>query len=136
MTPSTRLNFSIIRTPRPKLFGFFPRVKVAYELHEPIAYFSPRYKKWITAAVGVYDGASGPAEDLVSEAWFIHDQLCNTGKFDDGTPCSNWQASWILSDLLGREGRWGRRWTWLVATGVGRPISNCFSSLFGRGKGG
>ena len=75
-----------------------------------------RYNKIVTAHSGmISDGATG-AKDIHSKAWWIHDVLCNTGLFDDGTKCSNLQASMIIYDILREEGRWFRARTWWLAT--------------------
>lgn len=95
-----------------------------YKLLVAFRYYSPRYKKWITVPEGfISDGASGPAEDIVSRAWWVHDKLCGEPyAFDDGTRCSNWKASWILHDILLAEKRWIRARTWFLATLVGVPL--------------
>lgn len=81
-----------------------------------LSYYSSRYKKRVTVRKGYpSDGATG-ARDIDSEAWWVHDKLCDTGKFDDGTPCTNWQASMILKDILKSEGRWFRARSWFIAT--------------------
>ena len=98
--------------------------KIKYECPKKIIYPSVRYGKRITVPEGYKsDGASGPASDIWSDAWWVHDVMCDLGTWDDGTPCTNWQASRILSDILKAEGRWFRARTWLVAT-----------FLFGGGK--
>ncbi len=61
------------------------------------------------------DGATG-ARDIDSDGWWVHDKLCDTGKFDDGSACTNLQASMILYDILKSEGRWFRARSWLVTT--------------------
>lgn len=87
-----------------------------YRLNKTLTYYSPRYNKRVTAYKGEkFDGATG-AIDIDSRAWVMHDVLCNKGKFDDGTPCNNWQASMVLHDILKLEGRWFRRHTWFWAT--------------------
>lgn len=69
-----------------------------------------RYGKKVTVPVGyISDGATGGV-DVCDKSFFVHDWLCGnwTGKgprppkglFDDGTKCTNWQASTIHSDLL------------------------------------
>lgn len=95
-----------------------------YVLHAPISYTSPRYKKTVTVQPGVYDGATG-AIDINSASWWVHDQLCNTGQWDDGTKVSNWVCSQVLQDILMAEGRWARArywfWTtWLFGGGKAR----------------
>ncbi len=92
--------------------------------HE-IVYHSKRYGKTVTVPVGFKsDGATG-AIDIYSEAWWVHDVLCETGLFDDGTKCNNKQASQILSDILKSEGHWFRAqywytFTWLFGGGEAR----------------
>jgi len=94
-----------------------------YKLIHDIYYYSNRYRKRVTVKAGTRsDGATG-AYDLNSKSWWIHDQICNTGLFDDSYKCSNWQASMILSDVLNSEGRWFRSKTWFIGT-----------FLFGGGK--
>lgn len=96
-----------------------------YRLDSPIVYYSKRYKKMVTVAKGEdSDGATG-AFDVVSRSWWIHDKLCKTGKWDDGTKITNWQCSQVLQDVLTEEGRkWqGRRWfwaTWMLGGGEAR----------------
>jgi len=103
-----------------------------YIIQDQIRYYNPRYGKWIRVepqfpsdgATGAVD-ISGPLEVydtkkhayiLASQAWIIHDKLKKTKKFVDGTKCTNFQASCILSDILKSEGRWIRARTWWVAT--------------------
>ena len=90
--------------------------KICYVVKDEQKYFSERYSKRITCRVGmVSDGATG-ALDIDSYSWLFHDKLCDTGMFDDGTPCTNWQASQIISDILKSEGYWFRSKSWLWAT--------------------
>ena len=93
-----------------------------YILLEPITQMSRYSKEVVVTAGSRSDGATG-AWDITSRSWWVHDQLCNTGKFEDGTPCTNLQASTILSDILKSEGRWFRARTWFSMT-----------LLFGGGK--
>jgi hypothetical protein len=96
-----------------------------YRLKERIVYTSPRYGKTITVAAGrESDGATG-AMDITSRGWWIHDELCLLGRWDDGTPLSNWQCSQVLQDVLKAEGRYwqSKRWfwaTWLFGGGQAR----------------
>lgn len=94
-----------------------------YTLRYAIIYDCWRYKKTVTVPEGYQsDGATG-AIDIFSEAWWVHDKLCDTGLFDDGTKCNNKQASQILSDILKKEGHWIRAQYWYT-----------FTWLFGGGK--
>ena len=93
--------------------------------HNPkkFVYYSKRYQEFVTVPKGYKsDGATG-AIDISSKGWWVHDVLCDTGRFDSGKKCTNWQASKVLSDILKEEGRWFRKHTWLWAT-----------FLFGGGK--
>jgi hypothetical protein len=108
-----------------------------YILKEPIVYHSQRYNSWVSLPIGyLSDGATG-AIDLkgkikctykgepfkASMSWWVHDKLCDTGKWDDGSPCTNLQASTVLSDILKAEGHWIRDFWWKIST-----------YLFGGGK--
>lgn len=98
-----------------------------YLLFDEIRYLSPRYDKWVTVPAGyISDGASGPAEDIVSEAWWVHDVLCDRWTFDDGSLCTNRQASLVLHDILKSEGRWFRSRSWFLATWLGGPVQRFF----------
>lgn len=130
MLVMTNLDFLIEREPYSKeyFFGLFrrTRTKTTYVLHREIAYYSPRYKKYATVPEGYRSDGSTGGEDIVSEAWWVHDILCDRGAWDDKTKCSNRQASLVLYDILKSEGRWFRARTWFLATWIGRPISNLF----------
>lgn len=105
-----------------------------YTLDETIVYRSPRYAKIVTVPAGeVSDGATG-AWDIVTRGWWVHDRLCNIGRWDDGTRLSNWQCSQVLQDILTEEGRrWqGHRWfwaTWLLGGGAARRNGMIFTAL-------
>ena len=101
-----------------------------YKNLKTIEYTSKRYGKTVLVPYGYYsDGATG-AKDLrgdhpclkglrfvlSSRAWWVHDVLCDDGKWFDGTECNNWQASMVLKDILKEEGRWVRDFWWFTAT--------------------
>jgi len=102
-----------------------------YRLTQNITY-TTRYHKNVTIKQGMRsDGATG-SFDINSKSWWIHDQLCNTGLFDDGTKCTNLQASTIIYDILRDEGRWFRARSWFVATlffGGGKARDNGMFNL-------
>ena len=93
-----------------------------YLLEKDFEYYSERYDGHITVKAGEYDGASGPAIDIVSDAWLIHDQICNDPFFDkekyrnERRPITAYMAAQILSDVLASEGRWVRAMTWKWST--------------------
>ena len=97
--------------------------KIKYRNKKEIRYWSPRYKKLIIVEYDYPSDGATFAVDIYSDAWWVHDKVCDTGVFEDGTPCTNWQASMILSDILKSEGRWARQHYWFWAT-----------FLFGGGK--
>ena len=89
---------------------------VVYTLDKLICYTSARYDKRVIVRKGYQsDGATG-ARDIDSRGWWVHDMLCDTGVFYDGTPCTNWQASMVLHDILISEGYWFRARSWFMAT--------------------
>lgn len=100
---------------------------IGYRVKRNLMYYSPRYNKNIKVFTGdVSDGATC-APDINSFGWLFHDELCATGKFADGSECTNLQASAVLSDIMSEEGRWFRRVTWFTATwlfGGGRARKN------------
>jgi hypothetical protein len=88
-----------------------------YPCPKRIVYYSPRFKKTVTVPEGyLSDGASGPAADIYSKSWWVHDVMCDLGKWDDDTRCTNFEASKVLSDILKSEGRNIRSFTWFWAT--------------------
>ena len=94
-------------------------VTIGYRVIKDKDYFSKRYQKHIRIKTTdkPYDGATGPlVPDINSFGWLFHDVLCREGRFEDGTPCTNWQASKVLADILKSEGRWFRGRSWFVAT--------------------
>ena len=99
------------------------RRDVKYLCPKRIYYRSKRYNKVVIVEKGYpSDGATG-AVDVDSRAWWVHDKLCDTGVFEDGTKCKNWQASMILGDILQEDGFYFRRFRWILPT-----------FLFGGGK--
>ena len=87
-----------------------------YILDENIRYHSKRYNKWVFINKGyISDGATG-AMDIRSLSWWVHDKLCETYTWRDGTHCSRKQGSQVLSDILKAEGRWARAWYWKHVT--------------------
>jgi len=90
--------------------------KYKYLCPRKIVYHSPRYGQTVTVPKNyLSDGATG-ATDIWSASWWVHDVLCDTGQWDDGTNCTNWQASRVCSDILKSEGRWVRAYPWLICT--------------------
>lgn len=80
--------------------------KRPYILKKTLKSYSNRYKKCITVFANDDDRSDGAtyAFDINSKSWWVHDKICRTGKFDDGSKVTNWQASSILYDILKKEG--------------------------------
>ena len=107
--------------------------KDLYKLPYDIVFKDPVTGKTKTIPKGYpSDGASGPAIDIWSEAWWIHDPLCPTdgiippvavgywernGYWDDGTACTPQDSTRVLGDVLRREGRWIRARLWPAVVG-------------------
>lgn len=89
---------------------------LGYSVNENIAYWSKRYKKWVTIKKGDKSDGATNARDIDSFCWLIHDDLCNFGVFEDGSKCSNLQASTILYDIMMEEGYWYIAWAWWTGT--------------------
>jgi hypothetical protein len=62
------------------------------------------------------DGATGAPDLEGSISWWVHDKICNTAQWEDGTRLSNWQASRVLRDILSAEGHKVRKRTWFWST--------------------
>lgn len=117
-----------------------PGAKKPYELLEQVVWRSQRYNRTVTVEPGFRsDGASGPARDILSRAWIVHDKVCTTFRWDDGSPISVWQTSVILNDALAEEGHTFIGPCWGVATyfGIGsrfawKWVKSFFGPLFGK----
>ena len=88
-----------------------------YVLDKSLPYYSQRYKRAVTVQCGYRsDGASGPARDIASAAWWVHDWLCEFEVWDDGTPTTALQRSYVLHDILKSEGNHFAAVTWGTVT--------------------
>lgn len=96
-----------------------------YTLYSRIVYTDPKTGKTLTLEPGYKsDGATG-AMDIRSNAWWVHDLICDRGTWDDGTKIHNLEASNILRKILWSERRYLRSifWfasTWLIGGGKAR----------------
>ena len=84
-------------------FDMFSK-KNKYIESKGFTYHSKRYDKNITIPPMYQSDGATYAPDLSRTAFFVHDRICQHGKFDDGTPVTNWQASSIYYDILGDKG--------------------------------
>ena len=99
-----------------------------YRFNGKLIYYSERYSKSITLEEDMWsDGATGFIDlgadkfmsrsvmwirnnlhhmaGYVKSAWFfVHDKICNTGLWDDGTKIDNWTASTVAYDILYADG--------------------------------
>lgn len=71
----------------------------------PYRYKSSRFDKVKTLPARFFsDGATGVPDPEGTDAWFMHDILCQDPYWDDGTPLSNADASLVLYDIAVRDG--------------------------------
>ena len=89
---------------------------IKYRNKEEIVYHSPRYNRYITVPKGYPSDGATFAVDIYSDAWWVHDLMCDRGTWDDGAPCTNLQASRVLSDILKSEKRRFRSVYWFWCT--------------------
>lgn len=87
-----------------------------YECAEDFLFYSKRYNKFILVQEGFYSDGATWAPDIDSDCWWVHDVICRYGKWTDGTPVSNWQASSVVHDILKDEGQEIRSDLWRLAT--------------------
>tara|TARA_R110002012_G_scaffold130932_1_gene283464 strand:- start:425 stop:853 length:429 start_codon:yes stop_codon:yes gene_type:complete len=87
-----------------------------YTCIENIGYFSKRYQKWIIREKNDKSDGATYAKDIDSFCWLFHDELCDTGSWEDGEPCTNWQGSSVLSDIMKEEGYIFLYVWWFLAT--------------------
>lgn len=91
--------------------------RAPYYLLRDITYTSERYGRTVTAPAGMRsDGATGAIDIPGTDAWWIHDRICDRPRFDDGTPINAWQAATLLHDLLQADRKWARAVYWRLAT--------------------
>ena len=90
-----------------------------YLLLDEIVYYSKRYDRYVTVYKGFISDGATFAMDITTRAWWIHDILCHTYKFDDGSKCNRWKSSRILCDCLWEDGYWIRAFLWFIPTLLG-----------------
>lgn len=120
------LHFDImIREPKTMMEKFLGKHHTTYILREEIRWYSKRYKKWITIKVPYEsDGASGPAIDITSISWWIHDWACGKKHWDDGSYITPTERSGIIHDTLMDEGRQIRAVYWAAATWIWSELTD------------
>lgn len=115
-------DFHVVDVKKESVFDYVMPIKatdgkiLGYEVRFNLAYYSKRYNKWVTIKKGDKSDGATSAPDIDSFSWLIHDDLCNFGVFEDGSKCSNLQASTILYDIQVDEGYWYRAWLWWTGT--------------------
>ena len=110
-----------------------------------IKYYSERFDKTKTVPSGYWsDGATGAVDvsgehlvynkkdhkyELKSGGWLVHDILKEDETWDDGSECSNLQASWVLKDILKSEGRFVRAFGWFTGTLVWGELTKLYKRI-------
>lgn len=84
-------------------FSKFFGKEVNYLCPEKISHVSLRYGETATVPAGYPSDGATFAIDIDSPCWFIHDRLCDSGKWDSGKKLTNWQCSRVISDVLHSE---------------------------------
>lgn len=103
--------------------------RIKYTNPKKIVYYSERYSKYVIVEKGYpSDGATGAIDIKNSISWWVHDKLKATEKFEDGSYCSNFKASRIISDILWNEGHYLRSHTWGLATFVWGELTRLFTN--------
>jgi hypothetical protein len=92
------------------------KLRGTYYNKTEFTYYSERYDKWVTVPKGYESDGSSGGFDINSRSWWCHDILKEFEVWDDGSACSNTQASFVIYDILKSEGRWFRARTWFIAT--------------------
>ena len=78
-----------------------------FQLKDDILYYSHRYRHVVHVEHGFLSDGATCATDIMSLSWWVHDKLCETKTWADGTPVSAWESSMVLYDILKKEGyRW------------------------------
>lgn len=104
-------------------------MKIKYEVRngmyictEQATYTSERFSKSITIHGGFKSDGATCAKDIKSSAWWFHDALSEWKCWDDNSPCSIYESSLVIHDILKSEGRWFRCRSWFIGTLIGRFI--------------
>ncbi len=98
-----------------------------YVCLEDYTYYSPRYKKSLTVPEDYPSNGANVVKDKCPTAFFVHDLICDKGKWDDGTPMCNREASSVYADILKDSGFWWRskvRWIGTYLGGGGEAKEN------------
>ncbi len=92
---------------------------IKYWSPERIVYHCGRYDKQVVVELGRPSDGATRTSDLDRRAWLLHDKVCYTGKWEDGTRLTNWKASMLIYDVLMDEGYWFFARRWFLATLIG-----------------
>jgi hypothetical protein len=115
-------DYMIVNTKKESVWDYVRKIKaddgtvLGYRVFLNICYYSKRYRKWIGVESGDKSDGATMAKDVDSFAWIFHDELKLDKAFEDGSECSNYQASHVCSDLLKDSGHWFRAKSWFAAT--------------------
>lgn len=98
-----------------------------YIVLEEFSYYSPRYRKTLTAHKDfIFDGYSIVPQLPDLRPAKIHDVAYEKKKWDDGTPMTRLEADTVFKDLMDiSENKWTRIWSRLYYSGV-RVLSGMF----------
>lgn len=89
------------------VFNYLTEIKGSrYKTICDLGYDSDRYNKSIYAKSGTISDGATFFPDVNSWFWLWHDILKDERKWQDGSHCSNWQASVVCFDILISENRY------------------------------
>lgn len=99
-------------------------LKIIYEFLTRYKYISEREIIYVcrytgntaTVPIGMKSDGATFVWDIKSDSWWVHDKLCDTGTWDDGTPVTAFEASRVLGTILWQEERWFRSVYWGIGT--------------------
>ena len=93
------------------------RVPGGYEVTETYRYYSKLFNRYLTIEAGFFSDGATKAPDIEdTDAWFIHDKICQSGQWDDGTKISNFTASTVLAIEMFNDGYRRLSFWWWWAT--------------------
>ena len=70
------------------------------------------------------DGATGPALDIPSLSWWVHDIMIERGTWDNGDTITKTEEALVISKILMKEHRYFRSIYWGVSTFIYRLFFN------------
>jgi hypothetical protein len=90
-----------------------------WRLDTAFSWYAERYDEEVLCEVGMTSDGATCAMDIESIGWWVHDKLCETGRWLSGKRLCNFEASTVLFDILRAEGHKWRDFWWFLTTFLG-----------------